>query len=177
VLGSVQPPVYQDVRRRDVPVHQSCPMRRVKRGSDRRQELRCPSRGQRPFTVEDLPQVAAGYQPHRDEQRVPGLAGLVDRDDVRVIDSGRGPRLGDEPQPELLVGGQRRGEHLQRDHPAKPLVAGPVDNGHAARAERLFHPVPGHKRPRRGLARQQQLLAQPSHPAPFHRTPWQPYRA
>jgi hypothetical protein len=67
VLGPVRLSVYQDVRRLDVPVHQSRPVRRVQRGSDRRQELRCPGRRQRPFAVQDLPQVAAGYQPHRDE--------------------------------------------------------------------------------------------------------------
>ncbi len=64
----------------------------------------------------------------------PGLAGLEDRDDVRVVYRGRDTGFPDEPAAERLVAGKRGGEDLQRDAAAEPVIEGTVDNGHAPRA-------------------------------------------
>ena len=55
------------------------------------------------------------------------------RDDVRVIHAGRGPRFPDEALAEGLVLGQVRGQDLQRDIAVQPGVVGTVDDGHAPR--------------------------------------------
>jgi hypothetical protein len=56
--------------------------------------------------------------------------------------------------PEILVGGQPRGEELQRDQPVEPVVAGPEHHGHPARADLFLQAVPGDPRARgiRGAA-------------------------
>jgi hypothetical protein len=46
--------------------------------------------------------VTAGHIPHGDEENAVGLASVIDRDDVRVIDSGGGPGFTDEPNPVVL---------------------------------------------------------------------------
>ena len=75
-----------------------------------------------------------------------GLAGLVDRDHVGVVDRGGQPRLAQEPLAEALVRGQLRGQQLQR-HPAlQAQVLGQVDDAHAAAAEQRLDPVAGQHR-------------------------------
>ena len=110
------------------------------------------SGGSGALLVQYPPQVTARHEPHRDEQRAVGLAGLVDRDDVRVIDRGRRPGLGDEPAPERRVRRQRRREDLQRHQPAQPLVAGPEHHRHPARADLGLQPVPASSEPARNPA-------------------------
>ena len=105
MVGPVRVGVQEDVSRLDIAVDESRLVRGVQRGCDGRQELGGPFRGQRPFAVEYLQQVAAGDEPHGDEQLSAILVGLVDRDDVRVVDGGGRVGLGDEPLPELPVGG------------------------------------------------------------------------
>jgi hypothetical protein len=100
------------------------------------------SGGSGPLPVQHPPQVPALHEPHRDEQRAFGLAGLVDRDDVRVIDRRRRPGLGDEPAPERRVCGQCRGEDLQGHQPAQPLVAGTEHQPHPAHPDLGLQPVP-----------------------------------
>ena len=51
---------------------------------------------------------------HRDEHEPVGLAGLVDGDDVRVVERGGVAALEAEALAEALVADERRGEHLQR---------------------------------------------------------------
>ena len=48
----------------------------------------------------------AAHEAHRDVQEPVPLVGLVHRDDVRMVDGGRQPRLPHEPFPEPLVAGQ-----------------------------------------------------------------------
>src|ERR1035441_5939631 len=64
------------------------------------------------------PPVAALDGAHRDEQDAARLAGLEDRDDVRMVDRRRGPGFPDEAPPEALVTGELGGQDLQRDAPA-----------------------------------------------------------
>ncbi len=57
------------------------------------------------------------------------LAGLVDRDHVRVVERGGETRLAQEARPEALVLGELRGDQLQRHRPLQRQVGGPVDHG------------------------------------------------
>jgi hypothetical protein len=69
------------------------------------------------------------------------LAGVIDRDDVRVVDGRGGLRLLDEPLPDRLVPRQRRGQHLERDPPVQPLVAGQENHSHSAGANLFLQAV------------------------------------
>ena len=150
MIGPPRPRIDQHVGRLDVPVDQPRRVRGVQRRRHGRDDGRGPGRRQRALAAQQAADVAAGHVAHRDEQHAACLARLVDGDDVRVIDRGRGPRLAEEPAPELLVGRQRRGQDLQRHRPVKPLVEGAEDDGHPARADLFLKAVPGDPRSRQG---------------------------
>ena len=128
-------------------------MRGVERRGDLGDDLGDPARRQRPELADQRAHVAAADVPHRDEQHAARLAGLEDRDDVRVIDRGGGPRLADESLPERVVGGQRRRQDLQRDRPVEPLVVRAEHHGHAALADLLLEQIAGDPRAGREAAR------------------------
>jgi hypothetical protein len=121
VIRPVGPRIDEHVRRLHVPVYQPRGVRGVKRRRDRRDDGRHPRRRQRSLSMQQRADITPAYKPHRDEQHAAGLAGLVDRDDVRVVHGRRHPRLADEPLPERLIRSQRRGHDLQR-HPAGPAA-------------------------------------------------------
>ena len=81
------------------------------------------------------------------------LAGVVDRDDRRVVQRGGVLRLAAEPGLEGRVAGEVGAQHLDRDVPAEPQVAAAVHLGHAAEAERvadlvaIAEQVSRHRRP------------------------------
>ena len=150
--------VQQHVGRLDVPVHQIVLVGGVERRGHLADDRPDPVRGQRALPLQQRADVAALHVAHGDKEGAVGLAGLVDRDDVRVVNRGRRPRLADEPLPEPGVLGQRRGEQLQRDPPSQPLVGGPVDHGHPAQADLLLQQIPrepltGRPSPRRHVSR------------------------
>ena len=58
---------------------------------------------ERALLVEQLPQVGSLDVAHRDEQGAVRLAGLEDRDDIRVVERSGELRLPQEPRPELRV--------------------------------------------------------------------------
>ena len=60
------------------------------------------------------------------------LAGVVDVDEVGMVDRGGQPGLAHEPLAELLVAGQRRGDDLHRYSPAKRDLGRFPDHSHAA---------------------------------------------
>ena len=78
------------------------------------------------------PQVVPDDVAHRDEQQPVGVAGLVDRDDVRVVQRRGQPRLLDEPLLELLLAAELRA----RAPSARPCARG-------------GRPRPGRRRPSR----------------------------
>ncbi len=141
VLRPSRPLVQQDVRGLDVPVHQADSVRGVQRGRHRGDDRRDPVRWQRPLTAQQRPDVPAPHQAHGDEQHLADLAGVVHRDDVRVLDGRRRPRLPDEALPEHVVRAHRRRHDLQRHQPVQPLIARAEDHGHPARADLLLEPV------------------------------------
>ncbi len=61
--------------------------------------------------------------------------GVVDREDVRVVQGRDGARLALESTQAVLVVGAAFGQHLQRHVPVQPRVAGAVDLAHAPLAD------------------------------------------
>ncbi len=96
---------------------------------------------ERPVTLDELAEVGALDVPHRDVGDPARLPGVVDRDDVRVVDPGHELRLADEPLPEVAVLGQLGRERLQRGLAAEQRVRGLVDEPHAAAAEEALDAV------------------------------------
>jgi len=80
---------------------------------------------------------------HGDEEDVLGHPGLVDRDDVRMVDRRGQLRLTQEAVAERFVLGEAGSEELQRDLPLQPQIFGQVDHAHAAPAEQRLDPVAG----------------------------------
>ena len=80
---------------------------------------------------------------HRDVQLARDLAGVVDRDDVRVVDRGGQPGLAQEALAEALVLRELGREDLQRDRPFEREVVGAVDDPHPAPADQRLDPVAG----------------------------------
>src|SRR6202035_937516 len=97
--------------------------------------------------------VPAAHEAHGDEQHAAVLARLVDRDDVRLIHAGRGPRFPDEALAEGLVLGQSGGQDLEGDIAVQPGVVGTVDDGHAAPADLLRQLVASDERARGEVTR------------------------
>jgi len=60
-------------------------------------------RGQIAVVRQDRLQVAPIYVAHREVELSVALAGLVDRDDIRVVESGRQAWLLEKAAPEVLV--------------------------------------------------------------------------
>ena len=69
------------------------------------------------------------------------LEEVVDRDDVRVAQRARDPRLADEALRERRVAGQERRELLQRDVAPEAGLAREVHDGHPAPPDLLDDPV------------------------------------
>ena len=80
-------------------------------------------------------QVDAVDVAHRQVGRAVELAGLVDRDDVGVVDRGREVGLAVEPRAEVGVVGQLVGQQLERHLAPQFALLGEVDDAHAAAAE------------------------------------------
>ena len=77
-------------------------------------------------------------------------AGVVNRNNHRMIQRGRRLRLAAEAVLERRVAGQIAAQHLDGDVAVEPDVAGPVDLGHAAVAEHLAEPVAAGEQPDTG---------------------------
>ncbi|GAB3954488.1 hypothetical protein GCM10027614_61660 [Micromonospora vulcania] len=99
-------------------------------------------------------QLLTAEQLHHHERgdrtvRVHRLAVVVHRGHVRVHQLGGGAGLLAHHVPEPGVGGQRRGEHLERDDPVQHLVTGTPDDRHAAGADLVDEPVSAGQQPAR----------------------------
>ena len=109
----------EDVAGLDVAMDEARRVRRVERGPDLPGDRERARRLEPAFAFEEGPQVGRLDVAHRDVQDAVGLAGVVDRDDVRVIEAAaiRDSRRKRSRKRSLC---QRRGEHLQRNDSAKP---------------------------------------------------------
>ena len=123
----------------DVPVHDPVPVAVVQRPQHPVGDLQRPLGEQAPVVAEQFAQGPAVHVLHHDvrDVRRPGhvLAGVVDGDDGRVVQRGRGLGLPPEPGLEGRVPGQVLAERLHRDDPVEADVPGPVHLGHAAPAD------------------------------------------
>ena len=107
----------QHVGRLHVTVDQPGGVGRIERGRDLADNGARARRVHRAGLAEQRPNVAAADIAHCDEQDAVRLARLEDRDHVRMVNGGSGPRLADEPLPERLIAGDLGRQDLQR-HPA-----------------------------------------------------------
>ena len=80
---------------------------------------------------------------HGDEEELLGSPGLVDRDDVRMVDRRGQLRLVEEAVTERFVLGEAGSEQLERDLPLESQILGQVDDAHPAPAQQRFDPVAG----------------------------------
>ena len=104
---------------------------------------------QHPFCREELTAPGQGLEigpfhvAHRDVEHAFGVAGVVDRDDVRMRERGGRARFADEPLAKALVLGELGRKQLQRDRVSEPRMLGSVDDAHAAAAAEGLDPVAG----------------------------------
>ncbi|MPM63510.1 hypothetical protein SDC9_110390 [bioreactor metagenome] len=130
------------VARLDVAVHDPGPVRVAQRIEHALGDLQGPLGGERLTGVHHLAERTTLDQLHHDvghdlaRDRVTFLVGVVDGDDVGVVEPGRGVRLAAEPRLEGRVGGQVDAQPLDRHVALQAQVAGPVDLCHAASAQR-----------------------------------------
>ncbi len=94
------------------------------------------------FAAQQPLEIGALHVPHRDVQDAVGLARVVDRDDVRVVEAGGDLGLADEALPERVIIGELGTEDLQRDLAAQPDVLGQVDDRHPTAADHPHHAMP-----------------------------------
>ena len=78
---------------------------------------------------------------HRDKQPPVGLARVIDRDHVWVIQARRQPRLPQQPLAEALVQREALRQHLQRDRAPEPGIAREIHLAHAAAPDPGSHLV------------------------------------
>ena len=120
-------------------MHDAVPVREVQRGADVRDDLHGPPGLQRALLLQHVAQGVAVDVLHDDVRNraglTPGFAGVVHRDDRRVVQRGRVLRLTAESGLEGRVAGEVGTEHLDGHVPAKSQVAATVHLGHAAKAE------------------------------------------
>jgi hypothetical protein len=132
----------EDVGGLDVPMHQAFFVRRIQRRSDRRDDRERPLRFERSLT-EHLAEVRAIDVLHRDEEPTLSLVRVVDRDDVRMLQTRRGRGLADESVAEPRIVGEVRVEQLQSDLPTQLEVLGEIDDGHPAPTDHPLDPMTG----------------------------------
>ena len=95
---------------------------------------------QHALAAKALPQALAPDVGHGEPEAAGALAGVIDREDVRVVETGGEADLtleplGAERGPEIGI------EHLQRDEPVVLQVAGEIHGGHAATAEHALQEI------------------------------------
>ncbi len=83
---------------------------------------------------QSLAQRLAVHEGHDVIEKIPGLAGVVERDDVGVVEPGRDLDLPEKPLGSE-GGGQLGMQDLERDEPVVLDVAGQVDGRHPAATE------------------------------------------
>ncbi len=98
-------------------------------------DLEDATRGHRLAVAHELVERRAQDALHHDVRKAGGLADLVDGDDVRVIEGGRGPRLLCETAHPLRVGRVALGQELDRDLALEILIERAPDFAHPARAQ------------------------------------------
>ena len=128
----------QDVGGLDVAVDEPHAVRGVERRGDLAADVDRPVRAQAALAAQHGGEVGALDVLHREVEQPVLLAGVVDRDDVRVLQRGGDPRLAVEALAEPGGLGELRGDDLDGRAAAQVDVLGPVDQAHAAAADPLL---------------------------------------
>jgi hypothetical protein len=136
----------EDVGRLDVAVDESARVGGVQGGSDLPGDRDCLFFRQRPF-CKQLLELGAVDVAHGDVQLAGDLAGVVDGDDVRVVDRGGEAGLAQEALAEPFVFRELGSENLQRHRPFEREVVGAVDHPHPAPADQRLDPIAGELAP------------------------------
>ncbi len=112
----------------------------VEGASDLVDDLHRPAGLEPPHLTEQLAEVYAGNEAHRDEEDAVVVAHGMNGDHVGMLDLGGDRRLTLEAGAEVRVAGQFRCDHLECDDAVGTLLVGPVDDAHpAASGDRLDH--------------------------------------
>ncbi len=134
-VGQERLPVLQEyVPGLDVAMDHTLPMGEVERSGDLSDDPDGLVDGEQPLAGQPVPQGLAAHERHDVEEGAVGGPRIVQRKDVRVLQV-----RGDLDLLQKALRSDRRRqvglEHLQRDVPVVPDVAGQVDGGHATLAE------------------------------------------
>jgi hypothetical protein len=130
----------EDVGRLNVPVDQSQRMRGVERVGDVGGDPRHPRQGHR-TAINDVTQVRAGHEAHRQVEDAILLAAAVDRHDVGVFERGRQSSLRLEPGDGGGILRVLGCDDLQRHGAVEVDVDGLVDDAHPAAVEHAHDPI------------------------------------
>ena len=125
----------QDGRRHQPTMDESARVRRVERGRAPRDDRTRGLRREPGLGPQQPPQIRPVDEPHREVEHALGLSGVIDRDDVRVIERRGRPTAAHEPLAERIVLGQGGVQDLQRDLTSQAEVTSQVDDRHRAAPE------------------------------------------
>ena len=130
------PLVQQDIFRFHVPVQHALLVGVAERRGELSGQFRSAARLHAP-DGEGRCQCLAGDERRSDVVGVPGAAGVVDRDDVRVVQPGRDPGLAQEAFHRLMRGHASGMQHLERHVALQPRVEGAVDGAERSLAQQF----------------------------------------
>jgi hypothetical protein len=82
----------------------------------------------------------------RDEVNVADVSDLVNRDDIRMIETGCGPGLLIEPVKACRITDRPIGQQLERDAATEACISGAIDNTHSTLTEFVLDKVVGSDR-------------------------------
>ena len=125
----------------DVAVDEPARVRRVEGARDLGQQRDRATGVERALVADHRAQARALDETHREVALAVRLAGVVDGDDVRVVQGRSELRLEHEPLAEDLIFGELGAQKLERHDALQARMLGAVDHAHAAPAERLLDPV------------------------------------
>ena len=132
--------VEQDVRRLHVPMHEPSRVRGVERRRDLPADGGDARRLERALCAQERAEVGPVDEPHREVNAAVDVTGVVDRDDVRMLERNDELGLTGKALAEPLVTCERRCDELQSDGPPEPHVIGAVDDPHPTPADQLLDP-------------------------------------
>jgi len=126
--------VEQDVFGFDVAMHDVVPVGVIEGISDFGRDPHCGLDRQLSFLTEALAQGLSLHHRHHEVEEAVRFTGIVERQDVRVVEAGSEPDLPEKSPPPQRFG-ELGMEHLERDVAVVLDVVGEVDRGHPSRPE------------------------------------------